>query len=520
MGRKQRFLKLVLSGEVCDGKASFQPLSKKDHISLPRLMKLLHAAAKDTRIRAVLLVVKSLTIGWAQIEEIHRLFDRLRQERKQLVVFLEQASNKTYYLAAAADRVYLPPSASVEFVGLRTESLFFKNLFAYVGVEPQLFNIGAYKSAAEVFQREGMSENSRAMTEAILADIQGRIIDLVAKNRNLLREQVQDWIDHGPYTARAALAAGLIDGISYEDELCLVLEQLFPGVQEVRSVKSKPKDGLLKRMLTFYRPQVALIVAEGLIASGHSRRAPGRSPILGDRTLVSFLRDAARRRRVKAIVLRINSPGGSTLASDLIWREIKLAESKKPVIMSFGNVAASGGYYVATAASRILASPSTLTGSIGVIGGKFNIRELLSKIGITTDAVEKGAHSGYASATRPFSKGEAETIREQMKDFYEELFLPKVAGNRNRSIEEVRRLAEGRVWTGAQAYSNGLIDGLGGLQDAVEMARQLAGLLEKKSRLLTYVQRRSLLDFLPLQLSQSLGQERMLALMPEDLEIS
>jgi protease-4 len=223
---------------------------------------------------------------------------------------------------------------------------------------------------------------------------------------------------------------------------------------------------------------------------------------------------------VKAIVLRINSPGGATLASDLIWREIKLAESRKPVIISFGNVAASGGYYVATAASRILASPSTLTGSIGIVGGKFSIRDLLSKIGITTDAVEKGASSGYASATRPFTEVEAENIREQMKDFYEELFLPKVADNRGNSIEEVRRLAEGRVWTGAQAYSNGLIDGIGNLQDAVEMARELVGLAERKSRLLTYVQRRSLLDLFPFQMSQPLQQEHILALMPEDFEIS
>ena len=383
----------------------------------------------------------------------------------------------------------------------------------------QLFNIGAYKSAAEVFQREGMSESSREMADLILADLQGRLVEAVAKKRDVTPGRVQEWIDHGPYTSRKALGAGLIDGISYEDELSLMLEMQFPGIREVLSVKSKPRDGLFKRSVTFYRPQIALILAEGVIMSGHSRRARGHWPILGAETLISQLRDAKHRRRVRAIVLRINSPGGSTLASDLIWREIRLADQKKPVIITFGNVAASGGYYVATAARRILANPSTLTGSIGVIGGKFNIEQLLSKIGITTDAVEKGARSGYASATRPFSRDEAQTMQGQMRDFYEDLFLPKVAASRSRSIGEIRRLAEGRVWTGAQAHFNGLIDAIGGLDEALRMARELTELTEKKSRILTYVQRRSLLDFFPFQLSQSWLSERILALMPQDFVI-
>jgi protease-4 len=191
----------------------------------------------------------------------------------------------------------------------------------------------------------------------------------------------------------------------------------------------------------------------------------------------------------------------------------------KPVIISFCDVAASGGYYVATAGRQVLTNPSTLTGSIGVIGGKFNIKNLLSKIGVAADSVEKGKRSGYASATRPFSESEARLVRTQMNDFYENLFLPKVAASRNRNIGEVRRLAEGRIWTGAQAHSRGLVDAIGGLDEALAIAKELTGLEERKSRLVTYAQRRSLVDLLPLQLGQSLPTDRVLALMPEDFLI-
>jgi len=519
MGRKSQFLELTLAGKICEGPVSFRPFSRREQTSLLQIAKMLKAARSDQRIKAVLVIVKNFSIGWAQIEELHRLFADLQEAGKRLLIFLEQVTNKTYYLAAPADKIYLPPSASFDLVGLRSEVLFFKNLLSYLGVEPELFNIGEYKSAAEIFQREGMSGKSRSMTNSILEDLQARLVALVATNRNVTATRVREWINSGPHTARTALGGGMVDGLCYEDELRPALELQFPGIRSVRSIRSDPKDGFVRRLLTFYRPQIALMVADGVISSGHSRRNRGQRPVLGTETLISFLKDARRRRRVRAIVLRLNSPGGATLASDLIWREIKLANQLKPVIVSFGNVGASGGYYLATAARTILANPSTLTGSIGVVGGKFNIKGLLKKVGVTSDAVEKGSHSGYASATRPFSQDEAEAIRKQMKDFYEELFLPKVAESRKRSVAEVRKLAEGRVWTGAQAHSHGLIDSIGGLDEALELARELAGLAKKKSRIVHYLQRRSLLELLPLPASQSLCSERILAIMPEIIRI-
>jgi len=461
-------------------------------------------------------IVKELSIGWAQTEELRRHFLRLRERGKELIFLLEQATNKTYYLATAATRICLPPSTSLDLVGLRTETLFFKNLLSYLGVEPQLINVGSYKSAGEIFQREGMSESSREMTDSLLTDLQEHLVGAIAEKCALPADKAQEWIDQAPFTPTQALSAGLVDAISYEDEIDRMLEVRFPGIQEASSSKFKEKDRILKRAVTFRRPQIALILAQGIIMTGRSRQTRGRWPVLGAETLISSLKDAGRRRRVRALVLRIDSPGGSTLASDLIWRELRLLDRKKPVVITFGNVAASGGYYIATAGQRIYANSSTFTGSIGVIGGKFNIGRLLAKIGVSTDALEKGAHSGYASVTRPLSQDESRTVLAQMQEFYEDLFLPKVAASRGRSVAEIRRLAEGRVWTGAQAYSNGLVDGIGGLAEAIETARELSDLKHKKYRILAYTQRRSLLGLLPFQLGPSFSSEPTLAMMPED----
>jgi protease-4 len=354
------------------------------------------------------------------------------------------------------------------------------------------------------------------MTNSVLSDLQERIISLMAEARNLGHPEAQALIDAGPHTALQALARNLVDGICYEDELSAALTNEFPGIREISPSKLKTREGFLRRILTFYRPQIAYIVAEGIIAPGESRRQGGSWPLLGCRTLKSFLRDARRRKRVKAIVLRINSPGGSSLASDLLWREVKSTNQSKPLIVSLGDVAASGGYYIASAAGRILGNPSTLTGSIGVIGGKFSLEKLLAKLGVSVDAVEKGAHSGYASIARPFSEEEAHAIRRQMKEFYEELFLPKVAQSRGRNIEEVRRFAEGRVWTGFQAFNHGLLDEIGGIPDALESAQQLAELAGRKVRLVTYTQRRSLRDFLPFNFIRAISGEKILALLPEE----
>lgn len=280
------------------------------------------------------------------------------------------------------------------------------------------------------------------------------------------------------------------------------------------------REGFFKRLLTFRRPQIAYLVAEGILAAGAARHSVGRRPILDSETIIGFLRDARKRKRVKAVVLRVNTPGGSALASDLIWRELRLTDEEKPVIVSFGDMAASGGYYIATAGRQILGMPGTLTGSIGVIQGKFNFRRLLDRLGITVDWLDKGERAGYSSPTRSFSEQEGRLIQEQLREFYEELFLKKVADSRHRPVEKIRELAEGRVWTGAQALDNGLLDRQGGLVQAVEAAQQAAGLpKEKKVRVVRYAKRRSLRDLLQPPWQATLSGNPILALMVDEFEI-
>ena len=515
--RKSFFLKVTLQNRICESPPAFGLFDRRGQMLLADLLKLLESAERHRRIKSILVVVKRVAAGWAQLEEVRSAIEQIRLAGKETHIYLEQADNKSYYLASAADKIYLPPSATLDFVGLSSETLFFRNLLSYLGIEPELFNIGDYKSAAEIFQREGMSRASREMIDSILSDLQGRLNAEVAKNRNVSTRQVQSWIDNGPFTAREAVAEQLIDGILYEDEIERQLKTGPPELVALPASKVKIGEGLLKRLVTFRRPQIAYIPAEGMITVGESRRRRGSANLLGASTLIEFLRDARRRKRVKAIVLRLNSPGGSGMASDLIWREVRITNKEKPVIVSFGDVAASGAFYVAAAGRKILASPSTITGSIGVIGGKFNVHKLMSKVGITVDTVSKGSHAGYTSLTRPFTKEEAMQIRAQLQNFYENLFLKRVAENRNRTVDEIRPLAEGRVWTGNQAFEQALIDEIGGIRDAIEAARQAASL--ERFRIIGYVQRRRLRDLLPGQILDALPDDGLLALMPEDLQI-
>ncbi len=518
MARKQFYITLKLRGQVTEETPSLSLFSRKEYVGLRRLLQVIATAREHKRIQALALIVKDLSIGWAQIEEVHRELDRFHQAGKRSIIYLDAADNKRYYLATGAQKIVLPPPASLELLGLRAEVLFFKNLLAYLGVEPELFSLGEYKSAAEMFTRREMSEASRRMGDAILSDLQERLKTRIASRVSQDADTVQTWIDQGPYTAAQALEKGLIDGIRYEDEIdALVKQDLGQGIRPLPADKLRIGEGFLKRLFTPARPQIAYLVAEGIINTGESRRGRARRPVLGSETIIDFLRTARKKKRIKAVIVRINSPGGSALASDLIWREIKLTDEKKPVIVSFGDVAASGGYYIASSARRILGMPSSLTGSIGVISGKFNLQRLFSNIGVSVDWLDKGKRAGLHSAVRPYSNDESQVIRDQMRHFYEDHFLEKVAAGRRKSVDEVRTLAEGRVWTGSQAHGNGLLDDIGGIMEALKIARREAGLAdEAKMRVVRLTRRRSLSELFSFPLMETTLDDGVQALMPEE----
>lgn len=511
MGRKRRYLKIALEGEVFEDHPGASLVSPRRRIWFRDLVDLLRAARTHPRVDCVWVVVKDAGLSWSQIEELHLELDRLHEANKETVVFLEQAGNREYYLAAGFQKIFLAPLTGLQLLGLRGELLFFSEALERAGIQPEAVQVGRYKAAAEVFTRTGFSEAAREMLDSILSDLQGRMVDRICRRRSVEPETVTNWVDEGPYTSREALEGGMVDGVCYEDELD---EKLTEDGKRGKISPSKVlrRPGLVRRLATFWRPQIAYVVVEGIIRSGHSSRTPGRGSA-GSDSIRTALKKVRESRRVAAVVLRINSPGGSAAASDLIWREVALTNREKPVIVSMGAEAASGGYYIAVGGRCIFALPATLTGSIGVIGGKFNVARLLKTLGIRSESIDKASRAGLFSVTRAFGPEEESRVRALSEDVYRG-FLDRVATGRDLPPERAEELAQGRVWTGNQAAGNGLVDALGGLEQAIDKACEETGLRRRKVRIVHYRERRGLRDWLPLPVLQSLANTQVWALSP------
>ena len=516
MARKNFILKFLFEKPLTEHSVrGFSPASRSSGDSFLNLVSSLQMAAEDNRASALLFIVHNFSAGWAQVEEIISLVKKCRDRGKKTCIYLEQADNISFYLATAFERIYMPPAGTLELIGLRIEKLYLRNLLEYVGINPELISIGKYKSAGEALMREGMSEPDREALSSILEDMNARFIKRISTGRGLETEEVKSLIDKGPWPTAPAAENGLIDRVCYEDELEDLLKAEWGGVPV--DAGKRLKTGLFRRIIHSRRPRVALICASGKITDGSSRQNLLGHPVSGSRTLCKQFREVRKKKRVRAVVLRIDSPGGSASASDLIWREISLTSRIKPVICSMGNLAASGGYYIAAAASHIYASPSTLTGSIGVIGGKFDLSGLLEKLLIRTDSLQTNALAGYASATHPMSAGEETKIRSLLKNFYEGLFLKKVSMKLNKPVRDILPLAEGRVWTGGQALAAELVDSCGGLAEALDMAGAKAGIRKGKFKLMIVSSRFKLKDLLP---SRKRGESaRILSILPSGLRV-
>ncbi|MEE9179834.1 MAG: signal peptide peptidase SppA, partial [Vicinamibacteria bacterium] len=454
------------------------------------------------RIGALVVRFAHPDIGWAKAASLARAIEAFRSSGKPVVAFLEGAGNLDYALACACETLVMHPGASLDLVGLQAEAFFFKDLLEQIGIEAQLDSVGEYKSAGETFMRREMSPPSREALRSLLMDLSDQLEHAIAKGRGLATERVREVFDDGPYTAEEALALGLVDRVDQEDACeSLLREKLDVDVLVGPHSRYPVRDGWLRRLWTFRRQQVAVVYAVGMIASGDHRRARPSTRVVGSRSFQELLKRVRESRRVKAVVLRVESPGGAAVASDLIWREIALTRKEKPVIVSMGDVAASGGYYIATAADAILAEASTLTGSIGVLGGKMVARRLLDMLGIQRETIALSKRAGFRSPTRSFSVEERDKQRAQLRYFYEKLFLPRVAEGRRLELEQVDEVARGRVWTGRQGKERGLIDELGDLEAAIQLARERAGIApEKKVRVVTYAKRPRLRELLPIGL--------------------
>jgi protease-4 len=390
---------------------------------------------------------------------------------------MEYGMNKEYYIATACDKIYVAPPGELFITGLAADVMFFRGSLDKLGVYPDIYQIGKYKSAGDMFTQKSMTDAHRQYVNELLDDFYNRFAESTGKARGKTAAEMKALIDNAPYNARSAKDAGLIDGASYRDEVNKELKTRlgYKDSEDLRIVRGSDYREVDPQSLGLNKGErVAIIYATGDIGSGKSENSPSGDQSIGSDTLSKAVKDAAADKTIKAIVLRVDSPGGSGLASDIIWHAVDEARQKKPVVVSMSDVAASGGYYISASANKIVAEPSTVTGSIGVVAGKPVLKGFYDWIGITNEYVLRGKNSGMFRETEKFSDSERAKFEGWIKATYYEDFIPKVAKGRNKTAADVDAVGQGRVWTGAQAKNNGLIDEFGGLDRAVEIAKELA----------------------------------------------
>jgi protease-4 len=488
--RGDSYLLLELGGEIPEHPPTeLGALFERRPPSLRTLVESLDRAAGDSSVTAVVVKVGFIDGGWAKVQELREAITRFRTSGKPAYAHLEFCGNKEYYLATACDKVYAVPTALLDVSGLSAEVTFLRGTLDKVGVEAQFEGIGKYKNAPNQFTEKGLTEPHREQMEALLDSLFQEYVAGIAKGRSKSAEEVQQALDAGPYDAKGALKAGLVDELIYEDEVedrLKSADRLSPARYVRRGRGGLGFDS---------RPKLALIYAVGQIVSGQSQDGFGGS-VAGSDTVAGALRAAREDGSIKAIILRVDSPGGSGTASDVIWREVVLARKQKPVVVAMGDLAASGGYYIAMGGDAIVAQPGTITGSIGVFGGKFSLRGLYDKIGLSKEILSRGRHAAMFTEYRPWTDEERAHVRALMSAFYQE-FIDKAAKGRNKTPEEIDALGQGRVWTGAEAQRIGLVDHLGGFETALRVAKEKAKIrADQQVQLVILPQRKGLFETL------------------------
>ncbi len=489
--RQRQTAPLILELDLTDGIGEgpvTDPLSaimSRRKIRLPDVIEGLRRARHDDRVRALVVKVGGGRIGLARMQEIREAVTAFRESGKLTVAWSETFGefthgNVPYYLATAFDRIYLQPSGTLGLTGVAVEQLFLHDALAKIGVAFQSAKRYEYKSAADNLTERGFTGPAREATERMAVSIAEQITAAVAERRGKTLADARALLDRGPFLAADALAEGLVDTLGYRDEVYAdVRKEAGAGAVLQYVSRYQRAHALAQRARRLPNPRdrfVAVIYASGPIRQGRSSRSPVGGSAMGSDTVSAALRSATSDERVRAVVLRVNSPGGSAVASDTIWREVvRTRATGKPVVVSMSDVAASGGYYISMAADVIVAQPGTLTGSIGVIMGKPVLEEAFSRAGITTDSVSVGRGATTFAPTHPFSEDEWERIIVWLDAIYRD-FIEKVASGRRMTVEGVDEVARGRVWTGADAAQNGLVDELGGLAAAAGIARRRAGL--------------------------------------------
>ncbi len=444
------------------------------------LLRSLERVATDRRISGVLLRFQGTgPHQFSQAAALRRSVDHLREAGMPVAAWAESLNAPQLWIASGADRLWIPASGSVQLVGLRSEQLYFKDLLDKLDIVPEVVHVGRYKSAGEMATRRSMSVEQREQIEAWQGDLFDELVAALARGRGLSESEVRDLVDSGPFSAPAARDAGLVDSFLYQDELDDAMRPLSRGSGPDREVLGIDLQGYLRGVVSdpgwrpWLRdlPHLAYVVATGNVHRGPGRRGIGSTSLSG---VLARVRDDD---RVRAVVLRVDSPGGDAVASDLLHRAVELTQKQKPVVVSMGDVAASGGYFLACAADAILAEAGSLTGSIGVVGGKLNLEGLYRRLGIGRDGVESSARAGLFSDARGFTPDERVAVRSGMEALYE-VFLDRVAAGRKLERDVLERVAQGRIWSGRKALELGLVDALGGPLEAIAEAASRAGVAD------------------------------------------
>ena len=458
------------------------------------IVEMLRKAKTDKRITSVIVKPSGSGALWAKVQEVRDAVLDFRRSGKPIVAYLEYGGEQEYYLATACDKVFLMPSATLDLTGMASYELFLRGTLDKIGAFPDALHIGEYKTASNALTEKTYTPAHREMAESLNTDLFEQLVRGIADGRKKSEADVKTLIDHGPFLPEDALRAGLIDDLAYEDELD---DKVKLGSGKLRYVEMNEYRQVSASSLGLNRgPKIAVIYATGIIASGRSAFDTTGGQVVGSETLVEYLRKARGDSSIKAIVLRVDSPGGSALASDVIWREVLLTKNQKPLIASMSDVAASGGYYISMPAHAIVAEPSTLTGSIGVVLTKFVIDGTLKKLGMNMEGVSQGKYANMYSPVRPFSPEERVRMLESMQATYD-TFVEKAAMGRNTTPERIDAIAQGRVWTGRQAKEIGLVDELGGLDRAVALAKQRAKIAQDTEvELVIYPPKKSIYDIL------------------------
>ncbi|MCY7376489.1 MAG: signal peptide peptidase SppA [Pyrinomonadaceae bacterium] len=449
--------------------------------SFSSLLAQLRKAKVDARVGAVLLDIDFPGIGWGKADELREAIADFKTSGKPTFAYMEMGSNKEYYIATAADKIYLPPTGDLYINGFAAQAQFYKGSLDKLGVEFEDVHVGKYKSLNERFTRKDHSAESREVVNAILDDYYGRVTEAIAVSRKKSPEDVRAIIDNAPYNAVAAQQQNLIDGAKYRDEVYQELKNRlgYKDTDDLRVTTTSSYKEITPESLGLNNGEkIAVIFAAGIITPGKSSSggAFGGAQTIGSDTIVKAVKDAADDDSIKAIVLRVDSGGGSALASDLMWHTLEYAKTKKPVVTSMGDVAASGGYYIAANSNKIVAEPSTITGSIGVVLGRPVLGGLYNWLGVSNEYITRGKNAGIFREDRKWTDEEKAVFQRSANFFYWDNFVPKVAQGRGKTVEQIHEVAQGRVWTGAQAKEKGLVDEFGGLNRAVEIAKELANL--------------------------------------------